>query len=134
MGMPETANQRLTDFIQENNCRLKGDIETLADGTRVALTEVITEKVENADANYDQDLAALFLNMTEKHNQGTMNTTRNALRIIFQTPDGEIHLFGGENAKNMPEGQVQMVLDNANSGEMMKKLSKQVKEKGEIKE
>lgn len=134
MGVPEVANQRLTDFIQENNCRLKGDIETLADGTRVALAEVITEKVEDADANYDQNLAALFLNMTEKHDQGTMNTTRNALRIFFQTPDGQNHLFGRKNAKNMPESQVQMVLDNANSGEMMKKLSKQVEEKGEVKE
>lgn len=134
MGVPEVANQRLTDFIKENNCRLKGDIETLADGARVALAEVITKKVENANANYDQDLAALFLDMTKKHDQGTLNTSRNALRILFQTPDGQTHLFGGKNASKMPEGQVQMILDNANSGEMMMKLSKQVEEKGEVKE
>lgn len=134
MGLPESTNQSLSEFAQENNCRLKEDVETLADGTRVVLAEVITEKVENTNPNYDEDLAALFMRITEKDDNGTLNTSRNAFRIVFQTPDGQRHLFGGENAKSMPENQVRMILDNATSGDMMMKLSKQVEEKETTKE
>lgn len=125
MGLPKVANQDLSEFAQENNCRLKGDIETLADGTRVVLAERLAERVKNADPNYDEDLAALFLKSTEKHDTGTLNSTRNALRIIFQTADGQTHILG----KDMPENKVQMIMENANSGEMMKKLSNQAKSK-----
>lgn len=40
MGLPKGTNQNLSEFAQENNHRLKGDIETLADDTRVTLAEV----------------------------------------------------------------------------------------------